>query len=226
MTRRAHGALALAALPALLGFSKCGIWFEFTEGRKYVEPFERVRVDVDRGSALFVAYDRPDATLKRHTSGFEPDLGPVHDGVEDGVLVLDAACAADGGCWYDHMLEFPLGVSVEFTMKLGYVEIGYVDRDLVADIDEGGFKAVQLASPTVELTLGTGDLAVDFAAAPQSVALVTGAGDIDLTVPAGSYRCELSAPAPPTVAGVVCDPAAASVLSAATDDGALTVTGV
>jgi len=228
--RLAHGArglVALAALPALLGFSKCGIWFEYTEGRKYVEPFDHVRLDVDRGSALLVAYDRPDATLKRHTSGFEPNFGPARDGVEDGVLVLEARCEAlDGGCWYDHLLEFPLGVSVEFAMKVGHVEIGYVDRDLVADIDEGYFKAVQLAAPTVDLALGTGDLDVDFVAAPQAVTLVTGAGDIALTVPAGSYRCDLAASAPPTVTGVTCDPASPSVLSARTDDGALTVTGV
>lgn len=228
MTRgrlRARGLLLLAALPALLGTSKCGIWFEFTEGFKFVAPFDHVRVDIDRGSALFVAYARPDATLKRHTSGYEPNFGPVRAEVEGGELVLAAACTADSRCWYDHMLEFPLGVSVEFTMKLGYVELGYLDRDLVVDIDEGALVARQLAAPAVDLSLGTGDILVEFAAAPQSAVIAAEAGDVDLTVPSGAYRCDFSTPDPPALAGVTCDPAAASVLQVTIGAGALTVTG-
>jgi hypothetical protein len=216
---------ALLAAVALGGCGK-GIYYEFTEGFKYVEPFDHVDVDVDRGSLSFVAWPRPDATMKRHTSGFDKEFGPTDAYVDDGVLRITGACKTDDRCWYDHMLEFSTGVSVAIRMKLGYVEIGYVDRELTAIIDEGGFVGVQLAGPVVEVSLGTGDIDVELVAVPQRVTLAADAGDIALTVPTGSYRCEFAAPKAPAVDGVTCDPAAAAVLDVTVEDGALTVTGV
>lgn len=223
--RSLASAAALLALAAAAGGCGKGIWYEFTEGFKYVEPFDHIDLDVDRGSLTFVAWPRPDATMKRHTSGFDKQFGPAAAGVEDGVLVITAACKTDDRCWYDHMLEFSTGVSVALRMQLGYVEIGYVDRELTAELDEGGFHGVQLAGPVVEVSLGTGDIDVELVARPERVRLEAGAGDIALTVPSGSYRCEFAAPKAPAVAGVTCDPAADAVLDVTVDDGALTVTG-
>ncbi|WAS95496.1 hypothetical protein [Nannocystis punicea] len=220
----ASGAAALALVAAAAGCGK-GIWYEFTEGFKYVEPFDHIDLDVDRGSLTFVAWPRPDATMKRHTSGFDKQFGPAEAGVEDGVLVITAACKTDDRCWYDHMLEFPTGVSVALRMQLGYVEIGYVDRELTAEIDEGGFAGVQLAGPVVDVSLGTGDIDVELVARPERVTLRSTAGDIALVVPTGSYRCEFAAPKAPAVDGITCDPAADAVLDVTVDDGALTVTG-
>ncbi|WP_096327696.1 hypothetical protein [Nannocystis exedens] len=218
-------ATALALACAAGGCGK-GIYYEFTEGFKYVEPFDHIDLDVDRGSLTFVAWPRPDATMKRHTSGFDKEFGPADAGVDDGVLVITAACKTDDRCWYDHMLEFSTGVSVALRMKLGYVEIGYVDRELTAEIDEGGFYGVQLAGPVVEVSLGTGDIDVELVARPERVTLRSTAGDVALVVPTGSYRCEFTAPQAPAVEGVTCDPAADAVLDVTVDDGALTVTGV
>lgn len=226
-TRREHARRAAGAVfaVALVGGCGKGIWYEFTEGFKYVEPFDHIDLDVDRGSLTFVAWPRPDATMKRHTSGFDKEFGPADAYVEDGVLVITAACKTDDRCWYDHMLEFSTGVSVAIRMKLGYVEIGYVDRELTVDLDEGGFAGVQLAGPVVEVSLGTGDIDVELVAVPERVTLVAGEGDVALTVPAGSYRCEFAAPEAPAVDGVTCDPAAAAVLDVTVEAGALTVTG-
>ena len=61
---------------------------------------------------------------------------------------------------------------------------------------------------------------------PAGVDLATGAGDITLTVPAGSYRCDFTIPGDPDVDGVTCDPAATTVLTVDIDDGSLSVEGV
>ncbi|WP_434419629.1 hypothetical protein [Nannocystis pusilla] len=160
LPRSLASTLAFAALAATTVGCGKGIYYEFTEGFKYVEPFDHIDLDVDRGSLTFVAWPRPDATMKRHTSGFDKEFGPAEAGVDDGVLVITAACKTDDRCWYDHMLEFSTGVSVALRMQLGYVEIGYVDRELTAELDEGGFHGVQLAGPVVEVSLGTGDIDV------------------------------------------------------------------
>ena len=44
--------------------------------------------------------------------GYERRFGPVHEGIEGGVLELAGDCLSFDRCWYDHMLEFPLGVGV------------------------------------------------------------------------------------------------------------------
>lgn len=226
MARRARLAPALVlAAAALVGGCGKGIYYEFTEGFKYVEPFDRIDVDIDRGSLLFVAWPRPDATMKRHTSGFDKEFGPADAGVDGGVLVITAGCKTDDRCWYDHMLEFSTGVSVTIRMGVGYAEVGYVDRDLVVDIDDGAFTGVQLAAPNTDVTLGTGDIAVELVAPFERVTLATGEGDVALTVPAGSYRCEFAVPDEPVVDGVSCDDAAVAVLAVTLEGGALTVTG-
>ncbi len=229
MTRSTHNlaslAVAVLALPVVMGPGKCGFVLDFTETVLITDKIDRVTLGVDDGSIVATMYDREATLLKRHTFGFEPSLGLVSNAVEDGVLKLEARCKYEGNCRFDHMFELPLGVAFEVDMLDSQISLGYIDSDIDINFTSGWFKGVRLAAPNFTLSLGTGDITVDFAAAPEAVTIALAEGDVALEVPAGPYRCVFSASGAVDNTGVTCDDAAPAVLDIQVQAGNITVTG-
>lgn len=219
-------AIAVLALPVVMGPGRCGFVLDYTETQLITDELERVVLAVDDGSIVATMYDRDATLLKRHTFGFEPSLGTVSNAVEDGVLTLEARCKYEGNCRFDHMLELPLGVAFEVDMLDSQISLGYIDSDIDVNFTSGWFKGVRLASPNFTLTLETGDVTVDFAAAPEAVTIAVAAGDVTIEVPAGAYRCVLSASGAVSNTGITCDDAAPAVLDVQVEAGDLKVTGL
>lgn len=222
--RRAPIIALLAAAPLLLAVDRCGLYIETTENLQFLAPVSRVVLDVHHGSVTATSFDRPSVSVKRHTSGFERGVGEASGAVDGDTLTLVAHCAIAGECWYNHMLELPLDTALELTFLDGYIEVGQLTGPLAASVETGHLRAYELASPTVDIDYGTGDVSLQFVAAPAEVMVVVGEGDVDITVPAGAYACDVS-PAP-ALDGVTCDPAAPSVIAVAVASGRVTLRGV
>ncbi len=219
-------AVAVLALPVVMGPGRCGFVLDFTESMLITDELDRVVLGVDDGSVVATMYDREATVLKRHTFGFEPSLGVVSNAVEDGVLTLEARCKYAGNCSFDHMFELPLGIAFEVAMADAQISLGYFDSDIDVDFRSGWFKGVRLSSPSFTLTLATGDVTVDFAAPPEAVRIVVQEGEVEVEVPAGAYRCALAAAAGEvTTAGITCDDAAAAVLDVEVQLGDIKVKG-
>lgn len=214
----------LAAAPLLAGTDRCGLYIESTENLQIYDDVARVVMDVHHGSVTGTAYERPSVYVKRHTSGFDPGVGDFGAEVEGDALTLTGHCDIPDECWYDHMLELPLGTGLDLTFLDGYVTLSRIDGPISARIGEGWFRGYELAAPRVDLEYEAGDVTIEFAAAPAAVTITIGSGDVELTLPAGAYACEVS-PAP-KLAGITCDPAATSTLTIAVESGAVTLRGV
>ena len=215
--------LLVAALPIVMG-SYCGIAFDFTETFLITDPVTLIVIDVDDGNIDAVAYDRPAILLKRHQFGIENVLGEPTFTVENGVASFEAHCKKQGHCTYDHMLELPFGVGFDITMLDARIDIGYVDADIVVDIQTGFFHGVRLAVPHLELSARAADLELDYAVAPQTITIDLDRGDVMLALPAGEYQCRFEGSVTMEPSGVVCNDAAVPVLDVATGNGEITVT--
>ncbi len=230
-TSRTHrlsaAVVAVLVLPVAMGPGRCGFLIDYTETFLVTDKVDRIELGVDDGSVIATMFDREGVLLKRHTFGFEPSvISPVKE-VDDGTLKLEARCKYAGNCSFDHMFELPLGIAFSVTMLDSQISLGHIDSDVEVDFTSGWFKGVRLASPHFTLSLTEGDVTVDFAAAPETVAIDVGEGSVKIEVPAGQYRCVLASErGEVTSPGITCDDAAASVLDIQVQTGDITVTGV
>lgn len=226
---RAAGVLVIAGLG--VAPIACAVPVDSTQDststRLVHEPIHLFEIVVDRGSIDAVSYDRKVITLKRHVFGFTSQLGPSEETIKDGVLRFEAHCIGTDHCTWDHMLELPPGVgfNVRYTSE-AVLDFGRIDRDITAEFESGRFGGSRLASPHLTITADSADVVLDFAAVPEAVTIDLGDGDVELAVPAGSYRCTIASDAGKlTIADeVVCDDAATAVLDVQLGSGDIKVT--
>lgn len=227
LSRLSIAAVAVLTLPVAMGPGRCGFLLDYTETILITEDTHRVELGVDDGSVIATMFEREGILIKRHTFGFEPSVGLQRVDDVDGVLELESRCKYDGNCRFDHMFELPLGVDFAVTMADSQISLGYFTGDIEVDVQSGWFKGVRLESPNFTLSLSTGDVTADFAAAPESVAIEVGEGNVTLEVPAGSYQCDLASRTGKVASpGITCNDAAAAVLAVQVKTGDITVTGV
>ncbi len=227
MSRRiVHFAAVLATLP-FVGAAYCGPSVDYTETYLITDPIDRIEIDVDEGTLDAVAYPRVALLLKRHTFGFERVLNPADYSVQDGVIHFSASCSKPDVCSFDHMIEAPLGIKYDVLMEEGLIDVGYIDGDITVELDSGWMRGIRLASPRYSFTATEADLELDFAAAPESLEIDLDRGDVELSLPTGSYRCDIDVPGDATFAGapVVCDDAATAVIGVRIGDGSLEISG-
>lgn len=216
--------LPVALLPAAMG-SNCGLALDFTETYLVTDPIDRITLDVDGGVVDAVAYERPALLIKRHTFGFESNLGPADFTVEDGVAAFRAHCKGRGKCSFDHMFEMPYGIALELTMTTALVSVGYLDADLTATFDDGFVHGVRLQVPQLEVTAHDADIELDYAAAPASIVIELDRGDVALELPPGSYQCALDSDDGDVDTGaIVCDDTATAVIDVHVGRGDITLT--
>ncbi len=198
---------------------------DFTETFLLTDPVERFEIVVDRGSLVAVTYDLDVVKLKRHTFGLASSLPNPDYSVEDGVVRFEAHCTGrKDECTFDHMLELPYGVGFDLSMTEASIDLANTDGDITAKFELGEFKASGLKSPHVDITAETATVVMDFAAAPEAVTINLQAGDVTLTVPAGTYQCSFaSAAGEVAMSGITCDATAASVLKVQVGAGDITV---
>ena len=229
MSQRFIGlAFALLSLPITMGGSgNCGLVLDYTETFLVTDPVDTIVLIVTDGNLDATAYDRQAILLKRHTFGFQKQLGSPEYSVEDGVLRFEAICKSEHQCTHDHMFELPLGIGFDITMADAYIDLGYIDSDIKAKFDTGRFKGIRLTSPQVTIEAGTAEIDIDLAAVPEAVTVDLGEGNVILQVPAGSYRCIFAAESGSAASiGITCDDAATAVLDVSVKTGDITVTGV
>ncbi len=218
--------LLMLALPLLVGaHGNCKYALDYTETLLVTDPVERIEITVDLGLVDAVAYERDGVFVKRHTFGFQSNLGAADYGVEDGVMHFEAHCRREGQCDWEHILELPPGVDLDIDMLVGDCDLGRTDGEITVNLGEGFFRGVRLASPRVTVRIGEGDVDLDHAAAPELVDVEIDDGSVALAVPPGTYRCDLVADdGEVAITGVECDDAATAELAVHVRRGDIVVT--
>lgn len=220
MSRRALTTLpVLLALPLLMAPGRCGFALDYSNTFLITDPIDRIVIRADDGLVISTAYERDAVLFKRHVFAWEPSLvEPKHE-VDDRALKCTAGCLYEGNCRFDFMFETPPEIGFDIDMKDTRVSLGYTTGDIKVVATSGYFHGVQLRSKHVELTYDDGDVELELIEPPESVEISVATGDVMITVPAGTYRCDLSASGDADVAGVTCDDAATAVITVTADAG-------
>lgn len=216
MTRRVVA--VLVALVGTAGIVAVALATYFpTEDRFTLAPpgaIRSVEVDVEVGRVTVV----PAATAAIAVDRDRRYLGSAPRSTEtvvDDVLRIQAGCPTivTFGCKVDYHLQVPAGVAVRIRSDRGSVSIaditGMVDIDTKAggvrltgtrgpvrvNTSAGNVDGVDLAASFLDATTSAGRIRLSLAEPPGRLGLRTGAGNIDLALPAaaGGYRVDADA---------------------------------
>jgi len=220
-----HLPMAALALISLLS-TACGVIIYDTTSRVLIlEPVERMVFDSDGGTIEVYAFDRTAISLFYHLTGFETSIADIGHVVEGDALRAFFACDGDQLCAADYYCEVPLGTAIEIDAD-GAIKLTGVDAPVVASVKTGDVEGVGLRSPDLDLTVETGAVTLAWSSPPVAVQIGVTTGDVTLTIPAGSYRCNLAtANGTVEMPGITCDPAAAGVLEIDVQTGDIRVEG-
>lgn len=208
------------------------------------EPVRAVEVDVEHGRVDVVATDGDLArvTVTRQWLLGEPG---VRDVLEGGVLRLEAECPTfvTAGCSVDYRVEAPAGVAVRVTTDRGSVSVagvtGMVEVDSGAgnvrldrtrgparvETSAGNVDGVEIVAEYLDATTDAGRIRLSLAEPPGRLGLKTGAGNIDVALPAapGGYRVTTDTGAGQVDVGVEQNPGGNRAVSATTGAGNIRV---
>ncbi|MEU3775996.1 DUF4097 family beta strand repeat-containing protein [Streptomyces sp. NPDC032472] len=192
--------------------------------------------DARRGSIEVTAGSGPGVTVRRtvHYRGSAPRPGQR---VEGGRLVFSDGCPAGAGaCWVDYRLEVPAAATVRLTSSSGRISAtGVAAAELMSSSGairaegitgplkvrtaSGSVTGAGLSGPSAEAAASSGDVALEFAKPPASVAARTSSGDVTLRVPRAPYRVETRTASGKQDASLASDPAAAARIAVHTSSG-------
>jgi hypothetical protein len=168
-----------------------------------------VEVDVEVGRVEVVPGTAPEAIITR-TRRYLVGAPKVSESLApDGVLRVAAECRfIVAGCAVDYRLEVPAGVPVRIRTERGSVSVvdmtGMVEVDAGAgnvrltrtrgpvkvDTSAGNVEGVEIVAQFLDATTDAGRIRLAMAEPPGRLGLKTGAGNIDVALPAadGGYR--------------------------------------
>lgn len=172
-------------------------------------PIRTVAVDVEVGRVDVVAGQGDEARITR-ARRYLRGAPAVREELIGGVLRIEAECQRIFvlGCSVYYRLEVPAGVSVNVRTERGSVSVagitGMVEVDAGAgsvrltgtrgpvrvETSAGRVEGVDIAAEFLDATTGAGSIRLSFTDPSGRIGLKTGAGNIDLTLPAvpGGYR--------------------------------------
>jgi len=213
------------ALPALGGAGICGVAIvDITQRDLILDPIDTITFEVDSGSIEVTTLDRNGTSLFYYMVGSLYDIGVVGHEVDDHTLVVTSLCDRDDFCNVNWTADVPLTTAVEVVAHNGAVKLIAAGAAVTAEIEGGGLEGVELGVPTIDANVEGGDVNLAWLVAPTRVDLVVGEGNVALTLPAGSYRCELDAADGEIDTGTItCDDTATAVLHVEVELGNITL---
>lgn len=211
--------LALTALTALA--AACGvIGYDITSRQMFLGPIDTIVFDSDSGAVEVFAYDRNAVNMYYYLRGFDTGIEDIFMDQDGDDIDAHILCTGKDLCKADFYAEVPLGTKLEIDSRDGGVTLTGVDAEVKATVAAGDVTGYDLGATTLGLTVETGNVTLAWADPPTSAEISVATGTVALTLPAGSYQCDLSA-ADGKVdnQGIACDPAATSVLKVAVTSG-------
>jgi hypothetical protein len=212
-------------LPMLGGAGICGVVLvDIAQRDLILDPVDRITFEADHGDVEVFSFDRNGISLFYYMVGSLYDIGETGHRINGRTLDVMSLCEHDDFCnvsWYAEVMP---ATAVDVIANGGAVKLTGVDAPITADVSGGGFDGVGLRAPTLDIGVDAGDINLDYAATPTAVTVVLGEGNVTVTLPPGTYRCELaSAEGEIDSTGVTCDPMAASVVHIEIDSGDITL---
>ncbi len=182
------------------------------------------------------------AEMSARFSGSEPSLS--HDVDADGVFSVESICQPELAiCEITADVTLPEAISLKVLVDSGDLDVramtgaldletGSGDVDLDTPLGDtllatgsGNITVKRATAATLEASTGSGEITVGFTVAPTKVKIGTGSGDVELSVPAGSYALSTDVGSGEVHVddGIVIDASSPNVLDLSTGSGDIRV---
>jgi hypothetical protein len=209
----------------LAGTGTVGLWLARqtdTQHHTYQLATSTVILDLVDVDAEVVAGDGAGLAVERRLTW--ATTKPVTDERWDGrALVVAADCPSlpiGPRCEVAYTLRVPPGADLAIRMGSGDLTIRGIYGGLSVSASSADVRATGLGADDVTVHTRSGDVDLSFTEPPRRLDIVTGAGDVELTVPPSTrYRVDTDADQPSVA--VPQDPEAAHVITVHTDGGSL-----
>ncbi|WP_101788687.1 DUF4097 family beta strand repeat-containing protein [Nonomuraea indica] len=184
----AGGLLASAALLTGCGLSSLvGPTNQDTATYEVTDKVAALRVEPGSGDAVITEYDgtavRVVETL--HWRRTKPEAEHVVEG--GGTLRLSYTCSDSSSCSVDYKVQVPKGLTVDVDSGSGDVALRSLTGPVKLVLGSGDVTGAGLTGKRLTAELGSGNLDLAYAAAPDEARLQAGSGDIVLRVPDDAY---------------------------------------
>lgn len=169
------------------------------------------RLELDSGSGTVVVHgqNRTDIQLasRIRSTGHTPELSTD---TSDARLRVRASCHHRFFTWDLGNDSFGLGP----LCATSYTAAVPAATALSVELGQGDIHGDRLASKTVSIDSGTGDVNLEFTTAPRNVQINSGTGDVTILVPGGSYAIQTDTGLGTTHVdqGIVNDPLSTNVI--------------
>jgi hypothetical protein len=209
------------ALPILGGAGICGVVLvDITQRDLILEPADTITFDVDSGAVEVFSFNRNGVSLFYYMTGSLRDIGEVGHHSDGSTLEVVSVCERDDFCNVNWYAEIALATAVDVRAGNGGVKLTGIDAPITADVVGGGFDGVDLRATSVEVDVEAGDVTINWIDAPMTVRVGVGEGNVALTLPPGTYRCELdTADGDIDSTGVICDDTATNTVHVDVETG-------
>lgn len=183
---------------------------------------KEVVVRVDHGNLEIAASaETTQVEIVRAARDAAAGQGSTHD-VKDGVLTVEGRCGGLPKCRINHRLRVGIDTKVTVEIKEGDVALMDVGGDISVEVGLGNVSGLRLGAANTTVHTEGGNIDLIYAAKPQALTANAAAGDVDLRVPAGDYRCDIDDKAKPEF-GVKCVANETRTIAASTAVGRLSL---
>jgi hypothetical protein len=236
----AVGAAVVGAFTVVGSFARASeshvATYQWSGGAVTLRTDGNVTVDVGTGTQIGVTY----------TEHYQLKKPTVASSVSNGGVQLTATCPGGffgSNCAVNYVLTVPATAALNLHSGDGYIhvngstaalsldtgdgdiEFDNVTGNVVAHTGDGGISGTQVSSKNVQASTGDGGIHIEWSVGPTTVVATTGDGSIHLVVPQGSgpYSTSTHTGDGSVHVGVVSDSNAASLITAETGDGGITI---
>lgn len=217
-----------------------------TESIQEPGPIVRIEIDLDAGDVTIASTGASEGVRGSVESRWSEGTPEVLHYVQEGVLHIIGRCDTFAlTCRTDVMLEVDASVGVGVSTGRGAMVVSGVNGDVEGVIDDGpidlmdvggvvfvetGNGAIRgsgLTGAVIDARTDSGTVELHLLTRPERLVARTEAGDVNLLVPAGTYRIQAAAPSGELVLGddLQDDAASAFVIVAQTQNGNIRIEG-
>ncbi|HWB75012.1 MAG TPA: hypothetical protein VG755_08645 [Nannocystaceae bacterium] len=223
-----HAVPLVMALPVLGGAGVCGVVLvDIAQRDLILEPVTTFSIEADHGSVEVATLDRNGITLFYYMVGSLYDIGDTGHQVDGDTLHVFSYCIHHDNhdyCNVSWTSEIMPGTAVDVVGGAGDVKLYRTDAPATVDLRKGALDGEELLTPSLEADVETGEVTLEYIAAPASLELTVGEGNVLITLPAAAYRCELVTDDGDVVTdGIMCDDTATNVVHVEVEAGDITL---
>ncbi|WP_259404781.1 DUF4097 domain-containing protein [Microbispora sp. H10830] len=120
------------------------------------------------------------------------------------VMTYDCPHAMDN-CSVDYKVHVPKGIRTELETGSGDIHLRALSNPIKAKVGSGDLEGAGLTGTDLTVEAGSGDTTLKYAAAPDSIDLVTGSGTAKITLPGGPYDVDAQAKSGDVTVSVTAD---------------------